>query len=135
MVPVLGASVDYSVSVSTTNPFVSLIGLAFGIVVLAGMWKVFAKAGQPGWACLIPIYNTIVLLRVAGRPAWWFLLMFIPFVNFVVAIVALRGVARAFGKGVGFTVGLVLLSPIFFCILGFGSSRYQGGAQQWRAAA
>src|SRR6185436_10329986 len=104
----------------------SIIGLIIGILVIAGMWKVFTKAGKPGWAAIIPIYNTIVLLQIAGKPVWWFLLFFIPVVNIVIAVMVMIGVAKAFGKGTGFALGLLFLSPIFIPILGFGDAQYIG---------
>jgi|ERR1700692_872256 Family of unknown function (DUF5684) len=98
------------------------------ILLIAAMWKVFSKAGQPGWACIIPIYNLYVLCKIAGRPGWWVLLMLIPFVNFIILIIVAIDIAKAFGKGVGFGIGLILLPFIFYPILGFGSAQYQGGA-------
>lgn len=103
-----------------------LIMFALAIVVIAGVWKTFTKAGQPGWACIIPIYNIYVLTQVAGKPGWWVLLYFIPIVMVVVHIIVLAGVARNFGQGIGFTLGLFFLSFIFFPILGFGSATYGG---------
>lgn len=103
-----------------------IIGLAFLAVVIAGVWKVFAKAGQPGWACLVPIYNVIVLLKIVGKPLWWLVLMFIPLVNVIVSILVMIELAKKFGKGTGFALGLVFLGFIFFPILGFGDARYQG---------
>jgi hypothetical protein len=104
----------------------SLFGLIIAILVIAGLWKVFTKAGKPGWAAIIPIYNIIVLLQIAGKPVWWILLFLIPFVNFIIIILVWLGVAKAFGKGVGFALGLVFLSPIFIPILGFGNASYSG---------
>jgi uncharacterized membrane protein YoaK (UPF0700 family) len=95
------------------------------LLLVAGMWKVFTKAGEPGWAAIVPIYNFIVLLKIAGKPAWWILLMLIPVVNFVVLIIMDIAIARNFGKGGGFAAGLILLAPVFFPILGFGSAKYQ----------
>ena len=83
------------------------------------------SAGEPGWAAIIPIYNFIVLLKIAGKPVWWFILMLIPFVNFIVAIIAALAVAKNFGKGTGFGLGLAFLAPIFYPILAFGDARYQ----------
>ena len=103
-----------------------IIGLGFLIVMIASIWKVFVKAGKPGWACIVPIYNAIVILEIAGRPLWWIILMLIPFVNFVIAIIVMIDLAKRFGKGTGFGVGLALLGFIFFPILGFGPARYQG---------
>lgn len=104
--------------------FVPLIFLAVVVFFIAAMWRVFAKAGRPGWAALIPIYNMIVLVQVAGRPVWWFLLMFVPFVNFVVALVIAIDIAKRFGKGTGFGLGLFLFGFIFYPILGFGDAEY-----------
>jgi len=106
-----------------------LIGLAVVIVVIAGVWKVFTKAGKPGWASLIPIYNAIVILEIAGRPLWWIILYLIPIVNIVVGIIVMLDLARSFGKGPGFGIGLVFLSFIFFPILGLGDSQYVGPAR------
>ncbi|MDT4965989.1 MAG: hypothetical protein QOJ64_726 [Acidobacteriota bacterium] len=108
-----------------------LIGCSVVIYILAfaGMWKVFTKAGQPGWAVLIPVYNFIVLARVAGRPDWWFLLMVIPPINIIFLFIVFINIAKNFGRGAGFGVGLLLLSFIFFPILGFGSARYMPSQQ------
>ncbi|MBX3378739.1 MAG: hypothetical protein KF805_01480 [Phycisphaeraceae bacterium] len=105
-----------------------LIYLAILIVIIAGGWKVFAKAGQPGWACLIPIFNMYILLKVVGRPWWWLILMIIPFVNFIVSIIVSNDLSKSFGRGLGTTLGLIFLPFIFVPILGFGSAEYQGPA-------
>ncbi|MBN1326558.1 MAG: signal peptidase I, partial [Candidatus Cloacimonetes bacterium] len=84
------------------------------------------KAGKPGWGCIIPIYNVILQMEIAGRPGWWFLLMFIPGVNIVISIIVLLDIAKAFGKGTGFGIGLILLGFIFFPILAFGDAKYIG---------
>ena len=103
-----------------------LIGLAFGIFMIIAMWKIFTKAGKPGWASIIPFYNIWVMLEVVGRPGWWLLLMLIPGVNFVIGIILIVDLAKSFGKGGGFAVGLLLLPYVFFPILGFGKAQYQG---------
>ena len=102
-----------------------------GIISLIGMWKVFAKAGQPGWAVLIPVYNIIVLLRVAGLPWYWVftpLILIIPFLGAIAYLAWIvwvhHRISTRFGQGVGFTIGLTLLGPIFWLILGFGSAQY-----------
>ena len=102
--------------------FCLLIGI-FGIVV---MWKVFAKANKPGWASLIPIYNTVVLFQIAGMNPWLILTMIIPVVNIVVMFMVYINMAKNFGKGTGFGVGLVFLNIIFMAILAFGDAEYQG---------
>jgi hypothetical protein len=104
-----------------------IVCLAILVVLIIGYWKVFVKAGQPGWAILIPIYNVYVLLKIAGRPGWWLLLCLIPFVNIVIAIIVAIDVAKAFGQGAVFGVVLLfLLSAIGYLILGFGNYRYVG---------
>ncbi|HLP85630.1 MAG TPA: DUF5684 domain-containing protein [Phycisphaerales bacterium] len=102
--------------------------LAVLVLVIAGLWKVFAKAGQPGWAAIVPIYNMYVWTKVVGRPWWWLLLMFIPIVSLVIAIILCLDLAKSFGKGVGFGIGLALLGFIFIPLLGFGSDKYVGPA-------
>ena len=104
--------------------YFALIGIT-----IAGMWMTFEKAGKPGWASIIPIYNLIVLLEIAGKPLWWILLFLIPLVNLVVAIIVKLDVARSFGKGLGFGIGLLFLPFIFYAILGFGDARYVGPVQ------
>jgi len=101
-----------------------LIALVLVVVIIAGLWKTFEKAGQPGWAAIVPIYNVIILLKIAGRPMWWFVLMLIPFVSIIVAIIVAIDVAKNFGKSAGFGVGLALLGFIFYPILGFGDAEY-----------
>ena len=103
-----------------------LFALALTVVVIAAQWRIFEKAGKPGWAAIIPIYSTIVLLEIVGKPVWWIILFLIPFVNLVVAIMVFHQLSLSFGKDVGFTLGLIFLSIIFFPILGFGSAEYLG---------
>ena len=108
------------------NGVVWIIYLAFVVLSIAGLWCVFAKAGEDGWKAIIPIWNTIVLLRIVGRPVWWIVLFLIPLVNIIIWIIVANDLSKSFGRGAGTTVGLVLLSPIFTMILGFGSAVYQG---------
>ena len=126
------AQVEYSYSASgqgqAPGPLFWIFYLAFTILMIAAWWKIFTKAGQPGWACIIPIYNLYVWCKIVGRPWWWILLMLIPFVNFIILIILIIDLAKSFGKGVGFGIGLLLLAVIFFPILGFGSAQYQGPA-------
>jgi hypothetical protein len=105
--------------------FVLVIELALVIVAIAGIWATFVKAGEYGWAALIPIYNLIVFLRIAGKPWWWVFLFLIPLVNIVIGIIVHIDVAKNFGKGVGFALGLIFLGFIFYPILGFGSAQYR----------
>mgnify|MGYP007062800552 CR=1 FL=1 len=103
--------------------FVVFLIAAIGI---ASYWQIFSKAGQPGWAALIPIYNLYILLQIVGRPGIWLLFMCIPFVNLVFAILLMLDLAKSFGRSPAFGVGLILLGVIFFPILAFGDSSYQG---------
>lgn len=112
--------------VEAPSPIFGLVALVAIVVCIAALWKVFVKAGEPGWAVLIPIYNIIVLLKISGKPWWWLFLFFIPIVGIVIAVLANVGLAKNFGKGVGFAIGLTLLGPIFFLMLGFGSAQFQG---------
>jgi hypothetical protein len=100
--------------------------LVIALVMVAAMWKVFVKAGEPGWAAIVPIYNLFVLLKIAGKPAWWIILFLVPFVNFVMFIVVGIAVAKVFGKGTGFGLGLAFLGLIFYPVLAWGDARYQG---------
>jgi len=102
----------------------TLIYLAMIVAVIAGFWKVFEKAGQPGWASLVPIYNIYILLQIANKPAWWLILFFIPFVNFIAIVLVSIAVARNFGQSDLFAVGLILLGFVFYPILGFGDAQY-----------
>ena len=112
------------------DDFVSVI---FGILVIAvcvamiaGMWKVFVKAGQPGWGCLVPIYNVILLLGMAGKPTWWIVLFLIPIVSLVAAVLVSIEIAKKFGQGTGYGLGLAFLPMFFYPMLGFGSAQFQG---------
>ncbi|MFD2422467.1 DUF5684 domain-containing protein [Amycolatopsis pigmentata] len=107
---------------------VLLVSLAVSVFLIATMWRVFTKAGQPGWAAIVPFYNTVVLLRVVGRPWWWLLLMFIPFVNIVLLFIVYVDLAKSFGKGTGFGVLTVFFPYICLPILAFGDARYVGPA-------
>jgi hypothetical protein len=104
---------------------VIVIYLAVLVVVIAGAWKAFEKAGAPGWAVIVPIYNIYVGVKMAGKEGWWVILAFIPLVNIVVAFIVYIAIAENFGKSAGFGVGLVFLSFIFWPILGFGDAEWQ----------
>lgn len=90
------------------------------------MWRLFEKAGKPGWAPLIPFYNILVELEIIGRPWWWLLLMFIPVVDVVIGIIILVDLAKVFGKTTAFGIGLIFLSFIFIPILALGKAQYLG---------
>lgn len=98
--------------------------LAISIFYIVVQWKVYTKAGKKGWAVLIPIYNMVVGLQIVNRPWWWIFLMFIPIVNIVIAIICINDLAKAFGKGTGFTLGLIFLWFVFLPIIAFGNLTY-----------
>ena len=120
------AQVEYSTEGKPPSPLSMIVGLLIALLLIVAMWKVFTKAGQPGWASIIPIYNLYIWCKIVGRPGWWVILMLIPFVNIIVGIILCIDMAKSFGKGAGFGIGLALLGVIFIPILGFGSAQYQG---------
>jgi len=95
-------------------------------LVIIPYWKIFVKAGKPGWAAIIPIYNILVLLQIIKKPWWWIIMLIIPIVDIVFAVMMMYELAKSFGKGIGFTLGLIFLSIIFIPILGYGSAKYNG---------
>jgi uncharacterized protein DUF5684 len=110
-----------------------LFGLALLVLIMVSMWKIFTKAGKPGWAAIVPIYNVVVELEIVGRPTWWvlfFLLGFVPVVGSIAtlgfAIVITNDLSKSFGKGIGFTLLLIFLPFIGFPMLAFGKSQYHG---------
>jgi len=102
-----------------------ILYLAIIIVAIAAQWKVFEKAGQPGWACLIPIYNIYIMTQIGKKPGWWVLMLLVPIANIVFAIMIIHSISEKFGKDAGFTVGLVLLGIVFWPILAFGDATYE----------
>jgi hypothetical protein len=118
-----------TVPVQTMSPAVGIVlGICYLVVILLiiiSMWKIFVKAGKPGWAAIVPIYNMIVILEIAGKPIWWFILLLIPFVNIIVLIMVLISFAKNFGKGAGFAIGMLILPFIFYPMLAFGDATYQ----------
>lgn len=113
-------------NVGSIGPVVIVVYLGILIFMVAAIWRIFEKAGHPGWAAIIPIYNTYIMLLVAGKPGWWLLLMLVPFVNIVIEIIVLVGLAEKFGKSAGYVLGLLFLPFIFFPMLAFGSAEYKG---------
>jgi len=105
-----------------------IIYLAVIVFEIAAFWRMFVKAGQPGWAAIIPIYNYYIMLKIIGRPGWWLILFLIPLVGFIFWIIVALDIAKSFGKSSGFAVGLIFLNFIFIPIIGFGSATYRGPA-------
>ncbi len=105
-----------------------VIWLAVLVLIIVTFWKLFVKAGHPGWAAIIPIYNLYILCKIGGRPGWWVILFFIPIVGIVISALVSIDVAKSFGQSLLFGIGLWLLWFIFYPVLAFGSAQYQGPA-------
>jgi uncharacterized membrane protein YhaH (DUF805 family) len=103
-----------------------LVVLAIIVFYIAALWRVFSKAGAPGWGALVPIYNIYLWCKIAGRPGWWILLFIIPVVNVIVHLIVSLDVAKSFAKSGAFGVAIFFLGFIFVPVLGFGSARYIG---------
>jgi uncharacterized membrane protein YhaH (DUF805 family) len=121
---------DNGASSAFSGVFV-LIWLALVVFSIVATWKLYTKAGKPGWASIVPFYNVYVLLQIAGRPGWWMLLFFVPFVNIVIGLLLALDLAKVFGKSTVFgVVGLFLFSTIGYAMLAFGSAKYTAPAPQ-----
>ena len=103
---------------------VMLFYLVFLAIMAVSGWKLYEKAGKPGWAALIPIYNMVVFLEIVGKPIWWIVLMFIPIVSLIIAIMLSISLAERFGKGAGYGIGIAFLGFIFLPMLAFGDAQY-----------
>ena len=118
---------SYNSSFDFEGPVVFLL-VIFSLVLAAFYvycaWRIFEKAGKPGWAALIPIFNTLIQLEIVQRPLWWVFLMFVPGVNLVITVIIIFDLAKAFGKDNGFAFGLLFLAPIFVPILALGNAVY-----------
>lgn len=124
--------VDTSYGISNTTGLLGMIA-AFGlffwllsmvvcILMIVSLWKIFKKAGKPGWASIVPIYNVYIMCEIAEKQWWYILLLCIPFVNIYATVVLYNGIAKKFGKSGGFVVGMVLLPIVFFPMLAFGKN-------------
>ena len=124
----LGASGGLFAGLAAMMGVMMLVILAIYVVMIIGMWKLFVKAGREGWKSIIPLYNMYVLTEISGQNGLLFLLCLIPGVGALIwSIMVSIKLAPAFGKDTGFAIGLILLAPIFYLILGFGSAQYQLG--------
>ena len=123
------SGIDSSIFGAAMLDYLAVLLVVYILVVIA-MWKVFTKAGKPGWASLIPVYNMVVMYQIVGLNPWLLLLYLIPVVNWIAALVLsiMQNVklAKVFGKSTGFAIGLIFLNPIFLLILGFGDAKYIG---------
>ena len=124
---------------TSTDVFGTALGytvlLAWAVLTTAGFWRMLDKAEVPGWTILVPIYGYVKLLHIAGRSGWWMLLAFVPYLGLLTYIVLSLDLARAFGRGLRFGIGLLLLPAIFAPILGFGDAEYVGPVHAQRQTA
>lgn len=104
--------------------FVLAIIIIILFVIVISIWKIFTKAGKPGWAAIVPIYNYIVMLEVVKQPTWWIILLILPIINWIMAVVILHNLSKVFGQGIGFTLGLIFMPFVFLPLLAFGDYRY-----------
>jgi len=118
---------------SSSGAVLLLVILAVVVFYIAAYWKLFSKAGEPGWGAIVPIYNLYLICKIAGRPEWWIILFFVPLVNIVIALIIAMDLAKVFSKSSGFGIGLWILSFIFVPVLAFGSSTYTSPAALGRA--
>lgn len=123
------SGIDSSIFGAAMLGYLAVLLVVYILVIIA-MWKVFTKAGKPGWASLIPVYNMVVMYQIVGLNPWLLLLYLIPVVNWIAALVLSIilnvKLAKVFGKSTGFAIGLIFLNPIFLLILGFGDAKYIG---------
>jgi len=113
---------DYDEILMVLIPLIALI-------TIVAMWRIFEKAGEPGWAALIPFYSAYVLFKISWGNGWLFLLSLIPIVQIIILIITMFKLATSFRKNGGFAIGLILLNVIFYCILAFDQSTYLGVPQ------
>lgn len=133
MYEVDGSSAMLMMAVGTFISTYMVVVIGIAVLQIIAMWKVFEKAGQKGWKAIIPIYNMVILFKIAGLSPWLLLVYLagiIPFVGWIAAlvlnVVTCTKLSNAYGKGGGFAVGLFFLPTIFYMILGFGKAEYQG---------
>ena len=108
------------------NMLVMTITVGLIVLMIASIWRIFSKAGEAGWKCLIPIYSAFVMQRIVGRPWWWVLWLMVPGLNLIPAVIECFDLAKVFGKGAGYGLGLLFLGPLFMMALAFGSASYVG---------
>lgn len=111
---------------SAANIIAMVFAVALVILIFVSLWKIFVKAGKPGWAAIVPIYNLIVLLQIIEKPLWWIILFFLPLISLFIGIITNVELGKKFGKSVGFGVGLSFLPFVFLPILAFGDAKYRG---------
>ena len=115
-----------SITIKLILYFVILLGIGLSVLIIISHWKLFKKAGEPGWVVFVPLYNIYVLYKIAFGHGWLFLLMFIPYVNYIAGCFLCFKLAKAYGHNIGYGFGLLFLYPIFIIIMGFDKHEYIG---------
>ena len=124
-----GAAAGAAAGVAIFAIIMWVIAMAIGVFTIICMWKLFVKAGKPGWAAIVPIYNIVVMLEITELPMWYIALFFVPFANIYAMFKIYIEFAKKFGKSAGFGVGMVFFAPIFLGILAFGKNSNYVGSQ------
>ena len=117
---------NYSVSAHIGNTEAGIFTVIYVAIMVVAMWKMFEKAGVEGWKAVIPFYNIYEAFKLFWGNGWICLLLVVPVVGFIVALINYYKMAKAFGHGIGYTLGLIVLPFIFAPILGFGKDEYVG---------
>lgn len=108
------------------NPVYTIVWLIVMVILIVANWKIFEKAGKPGWAILIPIYNVIVMLQIVGKPLWWLIMLFIPVVNVVFVILIIYNFVLKFDKPAWHTILALFLGVIYYPYIAFSDAQYVG---------
>lgn len=114
----------------------------FGLFIagIVARWRIFTKAGKPGWASIVPFYHSYIEFELFWGQGWLFLVpIVLAFCNWIPLIGWIAGIANvviyilhrykkaeSFGERIGFTIGLIFLPQIFDLILAFGHYEYHG---------
>ena len=114
-----------SLATQGTSTLSTVITVVLWVLTIIATWRIYEKADQAGWKSIIPIYSDYIRFKITFRSGWFFLLMLIPVLNIVIYIMLQNKLAKAFGHGIGFTLGLIFLPTLFTLILGFNSDTYQ----------
>ncbi len=126
---IINFEVESNLDFATMSTSSIITTLIIALIFIIANWKIFTKAGKPGWASIVPIYNIIVFFQIVKRPIWWIILMFIPFVNIVISIIVMLDLLKVFGKsGALWVIGIIFFNPIATLMLAFGDAEYNESA-------
>ncbi len=108
------------------NPVLVIFWLAVMVLLVVSDWKIFVKAGKPGWAILVPIYNIIVMLQIVKKPLWWIVLLIVPLVNIAVVVIIVYNLVIKFGQPGWHVIPALILGCVYFPYLAFSKAQYNG---------